>query len=125
LEELDFLKLQKELLAEDTTKISENKFREMSAAEKQMYQEEPADILEAEGNQLKEMESLEEELTHLAFLAVQIEECKKEFHEQQAQYQASLKELRRQNQALTTKLCHLQCNIQNAINQQAQRSKEE
>jgi hypothetical protein len=125
LEELDFLKLQKELLVEDTTKITEDEIREMCAAEKQKYQEELAAISEAEGQRQKEMESLEEELTHLAFLAVQIEECKKEFHEQQAQYQASLKELRRQNQALTTKLCHLQCNIQNAINQQAQRSKEE
>jgi hypothetical protein len=119
LEELDFLKLQKELLVEDTTKITEDEIREMCAAEKQKYQEELAAISEAEGQRQKEMESLEEELTHLAFLAVQIEECEKEFREQQAHYQASLKELRAQNQASTAKLGHLQGDVQHAINQQA------
>jgi chromosome segregation ATPase len=91
----------------------------MCAAEKQKYQEELAAISEAEGQRQKEMESLEEELTHLAFLAVQMEECEKEFREQQAHYQASLKELRAQNQASTAKLGHLQGDVQHAINQQA------
>ncbi|KAL3913517.1 MAG: hypothetical protein SGARI_000618 [Bacillariaceae sp.] len=118
-EELDFLNLQKQLLVEDTTKVTAQEYEEMTAAEKQKYQDELASILETEGQRLKEMESLEVELTHLAFLAVQIEECEKEFRQQQALYQESLKELKTQNETSTTKLRHLQSDVQQTVGQQA------
>ncbi|KAL3918209.1 MAG: hypothetical protein SGILL_004344, partial [Bacillariaceae sp.] len=124
LDELDFLKLQKELLVQDTTEVSAQEYEDLAAVEKKKFKEELAAILEAEGHRREEMDELEVELTHLAFLAVQLEECEKEFREQQALYQASLKDLKMQNETSTTKLLELQRGVHESIEQQASKGKE-
>ncbi|KAG7370645.1 hypothetical protein IV203_019215 [Nitzschia inconspicua] len=119
LEELDFLKLQKDMLLEDTSKKTPEQLEEMRAAATQQFKKELADILVAEGHRLQEIENLETELNHLAYLAVQIEECEHDFRKQQELYQQSIEELRAQNQSSTAKLRTLQGDIQQTVEQQA------
>ncbi|KAG7338026.1 hypothetical protein IV203_022475 [Nitzschia inconspicua] len=119
LEELDFLKLQKDMLLEDTSKKTPEQLEEMRAAATQQFKKELADILVAEGHRLQEIEHLETELNHLAYLAVQIEECEHDFRKQQELYQQSIQELRAQNHSSTAKLRTLQGGIQETVEQQA------
>jgi hypothetical protein len=118
LEELNFLLLQKEMLVEDTTKVTVEQYAEMTAQGNELYQKELTAILEAEGRRLQEIDSLEAELNHLAFLAVQIEECERDFHHQQEIHQQSLDELRALNQSSTAKIQALRNNLQQTVEEQ-------
>jgi hypothetical protein len=114
-EELDFLKLQKQLLVDDTTKVTVEQYAEMTAKGNELYQKELAALLEAEGRRLQEIDSLEAELNHLAFLAVQVEDCERDFLHQQDMYQRALDELRVMNQSSTVKIQALQSNVQKVV----------
>ena len=111
IDELDFLNLQKEILIEDTTKVTEQEYEQMMLTEQEQYQKEIDAIMKAEGIRLEEIENLEIELTHLAFLAVELEEYEKEYHRQQEEHKQSLKELRTDSIASAQKLAIIQQGI--------------
>eukprot|EP00539_Tryblionella_compressa_P016891 CAMPEP_0178843296 /NCGR_PEP_ID=MMETSP0746-20121128/16061_1 /TAXON_ID=913974 /ORGANISM="Nitzschia punctata, Strain CCMP561" /LENGTH=782 /DNA_ID=CAMNT_0020506881 /DNA_START=70 /DNA_END=2418 /DNA_ORIENTATION=- len=119
MDHLDFLKLQRRLLEEETSKVSPEQYDDLLTMEQERFQKEIDIILEAEELRMDEIEDLEMQLTHLAFLAVQVEEYEKDFLQHQKKHERSLKEIRELSQATAEKLSALQRSVEQTVKKSA------
>lgn len=95
LEQLEDLKLQKELLEEDT-QIPPHVWQRQLAQQRKAYEKEIKDIFKREERRMVEMERMEVDLTELAFMAVEIEDLEQEYKDHNEIYAAELVKARRQ-----------------------------
>lgn len=95
LEQLEDLKLQKELLEEDT-QIPPEVWQRQLAQQRKAFEKEIKDIFKREERRMVEIERMEVDLTELAFMAVEIEDLEKEYKDRNEIFTTELIKARRQ-----------------------------
>ena len=116
-EELLHMRLQEEILDEET-KIPPEDWREQMSAERAAYKFEMSEIMSREEARFIEMEQLEVHLTQLAFLAVAIEDLQKEAKENQKRHNMRIIKKRTKQETTRKRVEGLQSEVQEIIDQQ-------
>eukprot|EP00980_Cylindrotheca_fusiformis_P008066 scaffold1717_cov117-Cylindrotheca_fusiformis.AAC.17 len=116
-EELKGLKLQEEILLEET-KVTSQDWRDALAAQKEFCERQIKDIMSREETRLVEMEVLELKLTELAFAAVEIEDLQNEVTQKRVSHSAVVKKAAAHGESSASSIARIQKKVERLVSSQ-------
>lgn len=115
--QLEDLKLQLEILQEDT-QIPPEEWQNQISNQRKIFEKEIKDIFRQEERRMVEMENLEVQLTELAFVAVEIEDLEQECHDNKEIYADALSKARQELASTSPLIERLQSQIKRILDRQ-------
>lgn len=116
-EELKDLKLQEEILV-DETKVTSQDWRDALAAQKEFCERQIGDIMSREECRLVEMEVLELKLTELAFEAVEIEDLQNEVKQNKKSHSLIVEKANSDNESSAASIAKMQGQLDKIVENQ-------
>jgi hypothetical protein len=113
-EELKDLKVQEEILVEET-KVTAQDWRDALAAQKEFSERQIDDIMSREENRVMEMEVLELKLTELAFAAVEIEDLQNEVKQNRVSHSINVEKANADGESSARSIAKIQNQVDKII----------